>query len=170
MAALTVSISSVKTDCAKAAAVKAAPSLRGVAVRGKSVKVRASVRENVMKMAAASAAGVALASSTLVGSAAAIEILMGSNDGALVFIPKEFSVAAGEPIVFKNNAGFPHNIVFDEDAVPSGVDVSTLSMGEEDLLNAPGQTYTIKLEKPGTYSFYCSPHQGSGMSGTVTVN
>ena len=28
------------------------------------------------------------------------------------------TIKAGETVSFKNNAGFPHNVVFDEDAVP----------------------------------------------------
>jgi plastocyanin len=32
--------------------------------------------------------------------------------------PSTVTVKAGESVTFVNNAGFPHNIVFDEDAVP----------------------------------------------------
>jgi hypothetical protein len=32
--------------------------------------------------------------------------------------PSTVTVKAGETVTFVNNAGFPHNIVFDEDAVP----------------------------------------------------
>lgn len=87
-----------------------------------------------------------------------------------MFVPSDFSVASGEKIVFKNNAGFPHNVVFDEDEVPSGVDAGSISMPEEELLNAPGETYSVTLSAKGAYSFYCSPHQGAGMVGKVTVN
>ncbi|GLJ16032.1 hypothetical protein SUGI_0265970 [Cryptomeria japonica] len=172
MAAITVAISSVKTECAKAAVAKAAPphSPLSRGARGKMVKVRASMRENVMKMAATSAASVAIAGSALVGPAAAMEVLLGGNGGELEFVPNEFSVPAGETIIFKNNAGFPHNVIFLEDEVPSGVDAGTISMLEEDLLNAPGQTYKVTLDKKGTYKFYCGPHEGAGMRGTVTVN
>ena len=38
--------------------------------------------------------------------------------GALVFDPASITVAKGEEIKFVNNAGFPHNVVFDEDDVP----------------------------------------------------
>ena len=37
-------------------------------------------------------------------------------------------------------------------------------------LQAPGETYTVKLTTPGTYEFYCEPHQGAGMAGKITVN
>ncbi|KAK7283767.1 hypothetical protein RIF29_13513 [Crotalaria pallida] len=110
------------------------------------------------------------ASAVLAGNALAIEILLGGDDGSLNYVPSEFSVAPGEKIVFKNNAGFPHNVVFDEDEIPSGVDASKISMAEEDLLNGPGETYTVTLSEKGSYSFYCSPHQGAGMKGKVTVN
>ncbi|KAE9592662.1 putative Blue (type 1) copper binding protein [Lupinus albus] len=114
---------------------------------------------------------VATAATTILASnALAVEVLLGSDDGGLAFVPNDFSVGAGEKIVFKNNAGYPHNVVFDEDEVPSGVDVSKISMSEEDLLNGPGETYSVTLSEKGSYSFYCSPHQGAGMKGKVTVN
>ncbi|KAK2997021.1 hypothetical protein RJ639_025800 [Escallonia herrerae] len=110
------------------------------------------------------------ASAMLAGNAMAIEILLGGGDGSLAFVPGSFSVPSGEKITFKNNAGFPHNVVFDEDEIPAGVDAGKISMSEEDLLNAPGETYSVTLTEKGTYSFYCSPHQGAGMVGKVTVN
>ncbi|KAG5542864.1 hypothetical protein RHGRI_015828 [Rhododendron griersonianum] len=110
------------------------------------------------------------AGAMLAGNAMAIDVLLGADDGGLVFEPSTFSIAPGEKIVFKNNAGFPHNVVFDEDEVPSGVDVSKISMSDEDLLNGPGESYAVTLTEKGTYSFYCSPHQGAGMVGKVTVN
>jgi plastocyanin len=100
----------------------------------------------------------------------AITILLGSDNGELAFVPNSFSVAAGETIEFKNNAAFPHNVVFDEDEIPSGVDATKISMSDEDYLNAPGEVYAVKLSEKGTYSFYCAPHQGAGMTGKVTVN
>uniref|UniRef100_A0A7N0V3N8 Plastocyanin n=1 Tax=Kalanchoe fedtschenkoi TaxID=63787 RepID=A0A7N0V3N8_KALFE len=130
----------------------------------KLVTVRASLKDLGVAVAATAASAV------LASNAMAIEVMLGSDDGGLAFVPDAFSVAPGEQIVFKNNAGFPHNIVFDEDEVPVGVDVSKISMNEEDLLNAAGETYTVTLSEKGTYSFYCSPHQGAGMVGKVTVN
>jgi plastocyanin len=34
--------------------------------------------------------------------------------GALVFDPATITIAKGETVTWTNNAGFPHNIVFDE--------------------------------------------------------
>ncbi|CAI5964565.1 unnamed protein product [Closterium sp. NIES-65] len=108
------------------------------------------------------------ASVLLAGSANAATILMGAGDGSLAFVPKVSNVKAGEEITFKNNAGFPHNIVFDEDEVPGGVDADAIS--HPDLLNAPGETFTVKLTAPGTYEYYCEPHQGAGMVGQIVVS
>jgi len=48
-----------------------------------------------------------------------------------------------------------------------GVNAEALS--REDYLNAPGETYEVKFEKAGTYGYYCQPHQGAGMKGTIVV-
>lgn len=106
----------------------------------------------------------------LAGNALAIDIKLGSDDGGLAFVPSDFAVSSGEKITFINNAGFPHNVVFDEDEVPAGVDVSKISMSDEDLLNGAGDSYAVTLTVKGTYKFYCAPHQGAGMVGQVTVN
>ncbi|CAO2831549.1 unnamed protein product [Amaranthus hypochondriacus] len=128
------------------------------------MSIKASMKNVGAAVIATAAAGI------LAGNAMAAEILLGSDDGGLAFVPNDFSIAAGEEIVFKNNAGFPHNVVFDEDEIPSGVDAAKISMNEEDLLNAAGETYKVTLTEKGTYSFYCAPHQGAGMVGKVTVN
>ncbi|KAH6782764.1 plastocyanin 1 [Perilla frutescens var. hirtella] len=126
--------------------------------------VRASLKDLAVAVVAATAAGAVVA-----GNATAIQITLGSDDGGLVFVPQNFEVAAGEKIIFFNNAGYPHNVIFDEDEVPAGVDASKISMPEEELLNAKGDTYDVTLTEKGTYSFYCAPHQGAGMVGKVTV-
>jgi plastocyanin len=49
-----------------------------------------------------------------------------------------------------------------------GVNADAIS--HDDYLNAPGETYSVTLKTPGTYGYYCEPHQGGGMVGTITVN
>lgn len=163
-----------------AAAAVSVPSFCGLKANPKAIVT--STKTNVVRMVPVRAAmassdalknvGKALfaASSSLLlaASAGAVEVKMGAEDGALVFLPSTFSVKAGESITFVNNKGFPHNIVFDEDEVPAGVKVDALN--HEDYLNAPGESYTVTLKTPGSYSFYCEPHQGSGMKGTITVS
>merc|ERR1712014_571487 len=73
------------------------------------------------------------------------EVKLGSDSGGLVFVPSELTVKSGETVTFNNNAGFPHNVIFDEDGIPEGVNAEKIS--KEDYLNAPGETHTAKFEK-----------------------
>lgn len=41
----------------------------------------------------------------------------------------------------------------------AGVNADAIS--REDLLNAPGEVFAVKLDKAGTYGYYCEPHQGA---------
>lgn len=147
-------------------------SIRSISATAASSSVKAmpsfSVKSSLKEVAIATAS--IAASAMLASNALAIDVLLGGDDGSLAFIPSEFTVAPGEKINFKNNAGFPHNVVFDEDEIPSGVAATAISMSEEDLLNAKDETYSVTLNEKGTYTFYCAPHQGAGMVGKVTVN
>ena len=72
-----------------------------------------------MLVSAGKAAGVSLAAAALAAQAAgAVTIKMGGDTGALVFEPSNVKIKAGESVTWTNNAGFPHNVVFDEDEIP----------------------------------------------------
>ncbi|KAG1661845.1 hypothetical protein FOA52_011612 [Chlamydomonas sp. UWO 241] len=127
------------------------------------------VRATASMQKVAKFAGVAVSTLALTFAANAdVNVNLGSSTGALVFEPSTINAKVGEKINFVNNAGFPHNIVFDEDEVPAGVDADALS--REELLNAPGEKYSVSLTKPGTYGIYCEPHQGAGMVGKIIVS
>ncbi|XP_042047234.1 plastocyanin-like [Salvia splendens] len=166
MATITSPLTHMMTSCLSPKLSHPTPkatATRLVAARAPKLVVRA-----FAKGLAAATAALAV-SAAVAGNAMAIQITLGSDDGGLVFAPQNFEVAAGEKIIFFNNAGYPHNVVFDEDEVPAGVDATKISMPEEELLNAKGDTYEVTLTEKGTYSFYCAPHQGAGMVGKVTV-
>lgn len=168
MASLTLAAVTVPSFTGLRSATTTATRAAGTTVSAKPSPMACSVKAS-LKEAGVAAVAVA-ASAMLASNALAVEVLLGGDDGSLAFVPSEISIAAGDEIVFKNNAGFPHNVVFDEDEVPSGVDVSAISMNEEDLMNAKDETYKVTLKQKGTYSFYCAPHQGAGMVGKVVVN
>ncbi|KAL3143748.1 Carboxypeptidase Y [Trebouxia sp. C0009 RCD-2024] len=127
--------------------------------------VAASLRQEVARVA--KGAGVGLASLGLALAANAANVKLGADGGGLVFDPSSVTIKAGESVTWTNNVGFPHNVVFDEDDIPEGVKADDLS--HEDYLNAPGQKVSSKFSKPGTYGYYCEPHQGAGMAGKVIV-
>ena len=54
-----------------------------------------------------------------------------------MFDPATITIKAGESVTWTNNVGFPHNVVFDEDAVP--VRASHLSRSSGGTLVSPVQ-------------------------------
>lgn len=90
-------------------------------VRCNAIKVQASVKQPKQPQQAVKMLGAGLAAATFAVSsmsANAATIKLGGDNGELAFVPGTTTVKKGEKIDFVNNAGFPHNIVFDEDAIP----------------------------------------------------
>jgi plastocyanin len=84
-----------------------------------------------------------------------------------VFVPDEVTIKVGDSVTWSGNKGMPHNVVFDEEAVPDGTDLAAIN--HEDMVNDEGEKVTSKFTKAGTYAYYCEPHRGAGMNGTVVV-
>jgi plastocyanin len=87
--------------------------------------------------------------------AAPAEVAVGS--GGDRFTPKDVTVTAGEAVTWRwSDSG--HNVQVDAAAeqFDSGYKSS-------------GGTFAHTFTTPGTYEFYCDPHRGDGMRGTVTV-
>lgn len=125
-------------------------------------------RRSAMARAAGLAAGVSVAAvSAPAYGAETKDVKMGSDSGQLVFVPAKITICAGDSVKWTNNKGGPHNVVFDEDGIPSGVDQEKISM--DDQLGEEGDTFTMKLDKAGTYDYYCEPHRGAGMNAQVIV-
>jgi len=125
-------------------------------------------RRGAMTRAAGLAAGVAVATVSQPAYAAETkEVKMGTDGGGLQFVPAKTQICVGDSVKWINNKGGPHNVVFDEDALPSGVNQEKISM--EDQLGEEGDTFTMKFDTAGDYGYYCEPHRGAGMNGMLTV-
>jgi plastocyanin len=125
-------------------------------------------RRAAMARAAGLAAGLALATVNAPGFAAETKtVKMGSDSGQLVFVPDEIKICKGDSVTWVNNKGGPHNVVFDEDAIPDGVSVESISMDSQ--LGDEGETYTKKFDTAGSYSYFCEPHRGAGMKADLIV-
>merc|ERR1719331_421879 len=125
-------------------------------------------RRRAMARAAGLAAGLALSQVNAPSFAAQTKMVkMGSDSGQLVFVPDEITICKGDSVTWTNNKGGPHNVVFDEEAVPKGVDAEAISM--EDQLGDEGETYTKKFDVAGTYGYFCQPHRGAGMNANLIV-
>jgi cytochrome c oxidase subunit II/plastocyanin len=75
----------------------------------------------------------------------------------LKFVPTSITVKPGDVIEWKNNGALVHNVVFDNQLVPSS-----------DTMNQ-GDTFEVKFTKPGSYTYVCKFHEANNMRGTVTV-
>jgi len=125
-------------------------------------------RRNAMSRAAGLAAGLALATVNAPAFAAETKkVKMGSDSGQLVFLPDEIKICKGDSVTWVNNKGGPHNVVFDEEAIPSGVNQEKISMDTQ--LAEEGETFTMKFDVAGEYGYYCEPHRGAGMGATLVV-
>ena len=88
----------------------------------------------------------------------AVDVTMGAG-GNLIFDPSDITIKAGETIHFVNGMLPPHNIIVEGRA----------DLSRESLMFNPGESQDIKFADAGDYDFFCGPHQGAGMIGTIHV-
>merc|ERR1719440_827738 len=125
-------------------------------------------RRAAMARAAGLAFGLSLSTVNAPGFAATTTtVKMGSDSGQLVFVPDEIKICKGDTVTWVNNKGGPHNVVFDEEAIPAGVSQESISM--DDQLGEEGETFSKKFDVAGEYKYYCEPHRGAGMNAALTV-
>jgi plastocyanin len=77
------------------------------------------------------------------------------------FNPKDVTVKPGEPITFTNDESIPHDV--HKQSGPGGEFASGPDGGMQE-----GDTFELKLDKPGKYEYVCHVH-APGMAGTITV-
>ena len=94
------------------------------------------------------------------------------------FEPAEVTVAAGQPITFANTSSQVHTVTAYEDGLPQGADYfasggfSSEQAARDNITEGfiqPGDTFELTLEVPGTYRYFCVPHESSDMKGTIVV-
>ena len=88
----------------------------------------------------------------------AVDVMMG-HDMNLAFEPAEVTIKAGESIHFINNQLPPHNVIVEDHP----------ELGHESLAMLPGEDFEVVFTESGDYTYWCGPHKGAGMIGTVHV-
>ena len=96
----------------------------------------------------------------------------------LAFAPKALAVSPGTTVVWTNDSDVAHTVTAYGDGIPA--DASYFASGDfeseraarSDIdggLLAAGERYEHAFETRGTYEYFCIPHEGSGMTGTIRV-
>lgn len=91
--------------------------------------------------------------------------------GDLNFQPPSLTIAAGDAVEWRNVSDVPHTVTADPEkaadpshvALPEGAE--TFNSG---FIQANG-SFIRTFEVPGEYRYFCIPHEGAGMVGTLIV-
>ncbi|AXG10976.1 cupredoxin domain-containing protein [Haloplanus rubicundus] len=115
---------------------------------------------------------------TAVGSLGGVDGDVGMT--AVAFEPATITVDAGEELVWYNNSARAHSITAYEGGIPEdadyfatgGYDSEAAARDAWDGMHGAitnGQRYAHTFEVPGTYNYFCIPHERGGMVGQVVV-
>lgn len=98
------------------------------------------------------------------------ETTVNMPDG-LKFDPADITIPKGGIVTWINTSDLPHTATDDPSkasnpanaALPSGAE--PWDSGNVD----PGGSWSYTFDTPGTYKYFCVPHEAAGMVGTITV-
>jgi len=99
-------------------------------------------------------------------------VKMGGDNGMLVFQPDKITVKPGDTVKWVINKVPPHNIVFDDKAVPGQDKALAKSFSHQPMEMSPGSAIELTIPKDapvGEYGYFCAPHRSAGMVGKITV-
>ncbi|MGA7937747.1 MAG: plastocyanin [Kovacikia sp.] len=105
--------------------------------------------------------------------AASYTVKLGSDKGQLVFDPATLNVKPGDTVKWVINKVPPHNVVFDDKAIPGQDKALAKSLSHPQLEMTPGAGFEVTLPKDlaaGEYSYFCAPHRSAGMVGKLVVS
>ncbi|MDA8395066.1 MAG: plastocyanin/azurin family copper-binding protein [Candidatus Dormibacteraeota bacterium] len=89
---------------------------------------------------------------------------------SLKFTPASVCLKAGGTVTWDNVGNLPHTTT-DESSLaanPADAELPKGAVGWNQPI-APGKPFSLKLTVPGTYKYFCIPHELLGMLGQITV-
>lgn len=104
-------------------------------------------------------------------------VYLGADDGVAMvmrFIWPTARVNVGQTVTWRNTGmAAPHTVTFGKEPanifVPSGNPKHYSGGPLNSGIVMPGQSFTVRFTKPGTYHYICALHDNLGMVGTVIV-
>jgi plastocyanin len=104
----------------------------------------------------------------LPGAVPGVTVRMTSRD---TFVPKTLTIKVGDTVVWENDSPGVHTVT-DNSALASAKQDASMPAGTEPFNSGPieaGQQYSHTFMAPGTYKYFCVPHEADGMVGTIIV-
>ena len=95
-----------------------------------------------------------------------------------LFDPEGATVEVGATVTFENTSAEAHTVTAYQSEIPSGADYFASGGADSEVeargeladgLLAEGESYEVTFSEPGTYRYFCIPHEGAGMKGTIVV-
>jgi plastocyanin len=90
---------------------------------------------------------------------------------ALRFEPATLTVPRGATVTWRNTSQVAHTVTDDPSKAANAADAQ-LPQGAQpwDSGNlTAGQTFSHTFDVPGTYKYFCQPHEAAGMVATIVV-
>jgi plastocyanin len=90
---------------------------------------------------------------------------------SLKFEPASMTVPRGATVTWRNTGQVAHTVTDDPSKAVTAADAQLppgAQAWDSGNLN-PGQTFSRTFDVPGTYKYFCQPHEAAGMLGTITV-
>lgn len=90
---------------------------------------------------------------------------------AMQFEPARVTIRAGQVVEWRNDSVLVHSATLDPDRAVRPEDAS-LPAGAAPFdsgLLEPGARFRHRFPVPGTYRYYCLPHEAAGMTGVIVV-
>ncbi len=89
----------------------------------------------------------------------------------LKFDPTEITVRVGDTVTWRNRSLFVHTVTADK-ALAKDPDRVQLPTGADPFNSGdipPGEVFRHQFQTAGRYDYFCIPHEGRNMRGTVVV-
>lgn len=96
--------------------------------------------------------------------------VIGMTD-SLKYIPNRIQIPVNETVVWKNTSTIVHTVTADPAMAddPSNVQLPPGARTFNSGYIQPGQEYRYNFTVPGTYKYFCVPHEAAGMVGIIEV-
>ena len=86
------------------------------------------------------------------------------------FSPQTIHIKAGDTVEWRNKSFMTHTVTDDPQKSKTLAEIPAGAAPFDSGRIPSGQVFRQKFTTPGTYRYYCTPHDDLGMTGTIVVD